>query len=90
MSLLLIISHMALSAPCLLLELFFVPAAQSPPDALELCRSLARLDNRYPPKLLYHSPSSSGQGRKNTTKGSWVEIRTRRDHSLITVMGKAD
>jgi len=23
-------------------------------------------------------------------KGSWVEIRTRRDHSPITVMGKTD
>jgi len=28
------------------------------------CRGLAWLDLRYPPKLLYHSTSSTGQGRK--------------------------
>ena len=41
-----------------------------------------------PPKLLYHSPSSAGQGRKNTRKGSWVKTRLGRHHSLITIMGK--
>jgi len=42
------------------------------------CGGLAWLDARCPPKPLYHSPSSAGQERKNTVKGSWVKIRTRR------------
>jgi len=33
-------------------------------------------------------PSSAGQGRENTMKSSWVEIRTGRDHSATTAMGK--
>jgi len=33
-------------------------------------------------------PSSMGQGRKNTMKGLWVEIRTGRGHSPITVTDK--
>jgi len=40
------------------------------------CRGLACLDARCPPKLLCHSSSSTGQGRKNT-RGSWVEIKDR-------------
>jgi len=48
------------------------------------------LDARCPPKLIYHSPPSAAQGRENTMKGSWVEIRTRRDHSPITVTDKTD
>ena len=36
------------------------------------------LDARCPPKLLYHSLSSAGQGRENKMKGSWVKIRTGR------------
>jgi len=48
------------------------------------------INGRCPPKLLYHSPSSTGQGRGSMMKGSWVEIRTGRDHSPITVMGQTD
>ena len=48
------------------------------------------LDSRCPPKPLYHSPSSAGQGREKITKGSWVKVRTGRDHSAITVTGKTD
>jgi len=33
---------------------------------------------QVPTKPLHHSPSSTGQGKENTTKGSWVEIRTGR------------
>jgi len=40
--------------------------------------------------MLYHSPSSAGQLRENTTKGLWGKIRTGRDHSPITIMGKTD
>jgi len=31
---------------------------------------LAWINARCPPKLLYHSPSSTGQGRRNMMKGS--------------------
>jgi len=52
------------------------------------CHGLAWLDTRCPSNLLYHSPSSAGQGRENMTKVSWVEIRTGRNHSPIAFMGK--
>ena len=45
---------------------------------------------QVPPKPLYHSPSSAGQGRGNMIKGSWVEIRTGRDHPPVTVTDKTD
>lgn len=32
--------------------------------------------------------SSAGHGRENRTTGLWVELRTRKDLSPITVMGK--
>jgi len=51
---------------------------------------LAWINARYPPKPLYHPPSSTGQGKGNIMKGSWVEIRTGRDHSPVTVMDKTD
>lgn len=45
------------------------------------------LDTMHPPKLVYCSP---GHRRENTTKGSWVEIKTGRHRSLVTVMSKTD
>jgi len=51
---------------------------------------LAWINARCPPKPLYHSPSSAGQGRGNVMTGSRVEIRTGRDHSPITVTGKTE
>jgi len=57
---------------------------------LSACFGLAWINARCPPKLLYHSPSSTGQGRGNMMKGSRVEIRTGRDHSLVTVTDKTD
>jgi len=54
------------------------------------CFGLAWISARCPPKPLYHSPSSAGQGRGNIAKGSRVEIRTGRDHSQITAIDKAD
>jgi len=51
---------------------------------------LAWINAKCPPKPLYHSPSSTGQGRGNMVKGSRVEIRTGRDHSPITVTDKTD
>jgi len=57
---------------------------------ISLCFGLAWTNARCLPKLLCHSPSSTGQGRGNMMKGSRVEIRTGRDHSPITVMDKTD
>jgi len=55
-----------------------------------VCFGLAWINARCPPKLLYHCPSSAGQGRGDMMKGSRAEIRTRRDHSPVTVMDKTD
>jgi len=38
--------------------------------------------------LLYHSPPELDRGEKNMMKVSWVEIRTRRDHLPVTIIGK--
>jgi len=43
-----------------------------------------------PTKAALSLSSSSGQERENITKGSWVKIRTGRDHSPITVTNKTD
>jgi len=51
---------------------------------------LAWRSARCPPRPLYHSLSSAGQGRGNMMKGSRVKIRTGRDHSPITIMDKTD
>jgi len=45
---------------------------------------------QVPTKAAPSLPSSAGQGRKNTMKGSWVETRTGRDHSAIAITGKTD
>jgi len=37
------------------------------------------LEARCPPKPFCHCPSSTGQGRKDTSKGFWVEIWTGRE-----------
>jgi len=53
------------------------------------CEGLAWLKARCPPKPL-SLPLLNWTGRKYTTKDSWVKIRTGRDHSPTTVMGKTD
>jgi len=45
---------------------------------------------QVPTKATPSLPSSAAQRRENIMKGSWVEIRTGRDHSRITVTGKAN
>lgn len=42
------------------------------------------LNARCLPKMFSHTPSA-GQGRDNIKKGLWVEIRTARDHSPVTI-----
>ena len=54
------------------------------------CGGLTLAGCQVPTKATLSLPSSTGQGRENKTKGLWVEIRTRRDHSPITVTGKTD
>jgi len=51
---------------------------------------LAWINARCSPKLLYPTPSSTGQGRGNMMKGSKVKIRTGRDHSPTSVTDKID
>jgi len=58
--------------------------------SFEGCGGLTLAGCQTPPKPLYHPPSSAGQGREKITKGSWVEVRTGRHHSSITVTGKTD
>lgn len=41
-----------------------------------------------PTKATVSFLSAAGQGRDNITKGFWAEIRTWRDLSPVTVMGK--
>ena len=54
------------------------------------CGGLTLTGCQVPTKATLSLPSSAGQGRENITKGSWVEIRTGRDHSPITVTGRTD
>jgi len=54
------------------------------------CFGLAWIHARCPPKPLYYSPSSAGQGRGNMMKGSWVEISTGRDHAPVIIRHKTD
>jgi len=57
---------------------------------LDECFGLAWINARRPPKRLYDSPSSAGQGRGNMMKGSRVETSTARDHSPVTATDKTD
>jgi len=43
-----------------------------------------------PSRAALSCPLLSWTGERNTTEGSWVEIRTGRDHPPVTVMGKTD
>jgi len=65
-------------------------ACLAPQTAKQYCFDLAWINARCPSKPLYHSASSAGQGRGNMMKGSRVKIRTRRDHSPITVTDRTD
>lgn len=47
-----------------------------------------KASHQAPTKASLSLPSTTGQGRENIMKGSWAEIRTRRDHSPNTVTGK--
>jgi len=58
--------------------------------SLKKCFGLAWINAKCPPKPLYHSPSSAGQGKGNMIKGSWVETRTGRVHLSITITAKTD
>ena len=54
------------------------------------CGGLALAGPQVAPKAALSLHSSAGQGRENTTKGSWVKIRAGGGHSAVTVMGKTD
>jgi len=52
------------------------------------CSGLALAGHQVPTKAALSFPCSAGQGRENTTKGSWVKLRAGGDHSPITATGK--
>jgi len=51
---------------------------------------LVWINARCPPKPLYHSLSSAGQGRRKYDERLEGQDKDRRDHSLITVMDETD
>jgi len=68
----------------------FTISLNLPRSEFYVCYGLAWINARCPPKPLYHSPYSAGHGRENMMKGSWIEIRTGRDHSATTITDKRD
>jgi len=46
--------------------------------------------HQVPTKAALSLPPPNWTGQKNMTKGSCVKIRTGRDHSPVTVIGKTD
>jgi len=46
--------------------------------------------SQVPAEAALSHPSSAGQGRQNIMKSSWFKLRTGRDHSPVTIMGKTD
>jgi len=54
------------------------------------CGGLTLAGLQVPTKAVLSPHSSTGQRRENIMKGLWVEIRTGRDRSPITAMGKTD
>lgn len=48
------------------------------------------LDIRCPPKPVYPYPLQQGRGEGNTMKGLRVSVRTGRDQSAVTVLGKTN
>jgi len=57
---------------------------------LVCCGGLALAGCQVANKAALLLPPSAGQWRANIMKASWVEIRTGRDHSPVTIMGKTD
>jgi len=60
--------RLRLPSPCITVLLFPASSLQFRWVLLPSCHGLAWLDAGCPPKPLYHSPSSTGQGRKNNDK----------------------
>lgn len=51
------------------------------------CGGLTLAEGQVPTKAALLILSSAGQERENITKNSWIEIRTGRNHSTITITG---
>jgi len=68
-----------------LLTPFGFPLTQKP-----VCGGLTLAGGRVPTKAALSLSSSAGQRKENRTKGLWVERRTGKAHSPITVTGKTD
>lgn len=54
------------------------------------CGWLTLIGDQVPTKAVLSLFSSAGEGHENLTKGSRVEIKTGRNHSLIAIMGETD
>lgn len=55
-----------------------------------MCRGFTLAGCPAPTKTTLSLLFPAGQGRENMMKVSWVEIRTKKDHSPSIVMGKTD
>ena len=73
-------------------QFFLVVSVRSrrKPPCHQHCFGLAWIKCQVPTKAAVSLPLLSGQRRRNTVKGSWIEIGTGRDHSPITVTGRTD
>ena len=57
---------------------------------IQICGGLTLAGCQVPTKAALSLPSSAGQGRENIMKSLCIKVRTGRDHSATTVMGKTD
>lgn len=55
---------------------------------MRTCLGLTLTEHQMPTKVALSLPSSVGQGRQNIMKDLWIEIRTGRDRSPVTVSSK--
>jgi len=66
------------------------PTPQSPHPHPNTLSWISLDECQVPTKVVLSLLPSTGQGRKNMMKGLWIGIRTGRDHSQVTIMGKTD
>ena len=68
----------------------WIKVGQRNNNLFQLGGGLTLAGGQVPTKATLSPLSSTGQGRENRMKSSWVEIRTGRDHSPVIVTGKTD
>lgn len=60
------------------------------PSELAKCGGLSPSEQQVHTRMALPFPSSTGQGRESTTKGSGMGVRIWRNHSASTVMDKTN